>query len=228
MDYLDTALKLIIGLAALLVVIRLLGKKEMGQFTPLDFIYALLLGSIIEESLYDKKTTILLMLFQMGIWAAAIYFVEVVIQRNEKMRNLIKGRPSIIIKNGEIHSEQMKKNHLEFEQIRQLLRQQGIFTLREVRDLYLEPGGTISVKKWSEFETLSANALGIDLDDEAPSIVLVDKGKIKEDMLQFIGKTKKWLLKNLSEEGYTNVEDIFYCEWTETDGFFIKTYKMVR
>lgn len=224
MDYLDTALKLIIGLAALLVVIRILGKKEIGQFTPLDFIYALLLGSIIEESLYDKKTTIWLMLFQMGIWAAAIYFVEVVIQKNDRLRKLIKGKPSIIIKNGEFDSEQIKKNHLELEQIRQMLRQQGVFTLREVRDLYLEPGGTISVKKWNDYEPPAANTLGLEVEDDAPSVLLIDDGKIEEDMLQFIGKTKKWLLKNLAEEGHTNLEKIYYCEWSKTDGFFIKTY----
>ena len=53
--YLDTLLKLVIGLCALLVVVRLLDKKELAQLTPYDFVYTLVLGGILEESLIDEK-----------------------------------------------------------------------------------------------------------------------------------------------------------------------------
>ena len=57
MTYIEIASKLFFGLLALLVVTRLLGKKEMSQLTPFDFIYSIVLGGILEESIYDNKVS---------------------------------------------------------------------------------------------------------------------------------------------------------------------------
>lgn len=68
MIYLEIATKLVIGLAGLLAVARLLGKKEMSQVTPFDFIYALVLGGILEEGIYDKKVSIWQILYAICLW----------------------------------------------------------------------------------------------------------------------------------------------------------------
>lgn len=224
MLYLDTVIKLALGLSALLAVTRLLGKKEMGQFTPFDFVYALILGALLEESLYDDKISIWQMLFGVAVWAVLIYIVEVLVGKNDKLRDILKGSSSRLMKDGKLDIEKMKKNHIEMEQLRTMLRQQGVFSLKEVRDIYLETSGSISIKKYSSAEPPTAEMLQMDVEDEDPTILLVDEGKVEEDMLKFIGKTADWLLVQLKKEGYSDVEDILYAEWSETGGFFIKTY----
>lgn len=224
MDYLETTLKLLTGLLALLFIIRLLGKKELGQFSPFDFIYLLLLGSVIEEALYDEKVSVWLMLYNLALWTICIYIIEKIAQKNDVLKRLLKGSPAIIMQNGKFDLQMMEKNHLEFEQIRQKLRQQGIFSLREVRDLYLEPNGMISVMKKAEFEPPSAAALKIKLQDEAPSIILIEEGMIKEKNLREIKQSKEWLVLELNKLGHSHIEDVLYCEWSKTEGFLIKTY----
>lgn len=224
MDYLQITLKLIIGLGALLVVTRLLGKKEMGQFTPFDFIYALILGALLEETIYEHKTPVWQMLFGIVVWAVLIYTVEVLVMKNEKLRKLLKGSSSRLMKNGKLDLNKMKKNHIEMEQLRTMLRQKGIFSLEEVRDIYLEASGNISIKKYADFEPPTAEILKLKVYDEDPTILLVDEGKIEEDMLKFIGKSKDWLHKQLQKEGYSSIDHILYAEWSEAKGFFVKTY----
>lgn len=224
MDYLQTTVKLLTGLLALLFIIRLLGKKELGQFSPFDFIYLLLLGSVIEEALYDEKVSVWLMLYTLALWSVCIYVIEKAAQKNDVLKRLLKGSPAIIMQNGTFDLKMMKKNHLEFEQIRQELRQQGIFSLREVRDLYLEPNGMISVMKKAEFEPPSAASMEIELQDEAPSIILIEEGIIKEKNLSDIKQSKEWLTQKLNQLGHFHIEDVLYCEWSKTKGFFIKTY----
>ncbi|CAM4100775.1 DUF421 domain-containing protein [Lederbergia lenta] len=224
MEFLDTALKLVLGLLALLVVTRLLGKKEMAQITPFDFVYALVLGGLLEESLYDKKITIWSFLFAVLIWAILIYIIEVIAVKNDRIKKILKGEPSVIVKNGQLDTNAMKKNHLEMEQLRTMLRQQGVFSLREVRDLYLEPSGNISIQKYSSSEPPTAAMLHMEVKDEAPSVLLIDEGKIKKEILQFAGKTTNWLQDELKKEGYAAIENIFFAEWSATDGFYIKTY----
>lgn len=223
MLYLDTVIKLALGLGALLAVTRLLGKKELGQFTPFDFVYALILGSLLEESLYDHKISIWQMLFGVAVWAVLIYIVEILVGKNDKLRRLFKGSSTRLMKDGKLDLEKLKKNHIEMEQLRTMLRQKGIFSLKEVRDLYLETSGTISVKKYSSAEPPTAEMLQVEVKDEAPSILLVDNGRVQEDMLQFIGKTADWLQEQLKKEGCSDMSNILYAEWSETEGFFILT-----
>lgn len=66
---LDTSitLKIVIGLFALLVVIRLLGKKELSQLTPFDFVYILVLGSLVEEMIYDELVTVWELLYAVAL-----------------------------------------------------------------------------------------------------------------------------------------------------------------
>lgn len=67
MLYFSIILKLVIGLAALVFVTRLLGKSRMSQVTPLDFVYALILGGTVEETIYHQDHTIPQMLFSIAI-----------------------------------------------------------------------------------------------------------------------------------------------------------------
>lgn len=127
MLYLDTVIKLALGLGALLAVTRLLGKKELGQFTPFDFVYALILGSLLEESLYDHKISIWQMLFGVAVWAVLIYIVEILVGKNDKLRRLFKGSSTRLMKDGKLDLEKLNKNHIEMEQLRTMLRQKEYF-----------------------------------------------------------------------------------------------------
>ncbi|MEX6699111.1 DUF421 domain-containing protein [Peribacillus frigoritolerans] len=195
MIYLEIATKLVIGLAGLLAVARLLGKKEMSQVIPFDFIYALVLGGILEEGIYDKKVSIWQILYAICLWGISVYIIEICAQKSDCMKKLLKGHPSLIIRNGELDIKQMKKNHLEIEQVRTMLRKQGVFTLREVRDLYLEPGGDISVKLHSKAGSITPDMLDLNPRDEAPSILVIEEGKIKEEELRSVKKSKNGFWK---------------------------------
>lgn len=224
MDYLLIGMKLIIGLIALMVVIRLLGKKHLAEMTPYDIIYLIMFGGILEEALYDKKVSIWMFLFSITVWAVAIYAIEKLVAKSNRLRILLKGEPDQLISDGKINRKAFKKNQLEMEQVRTMLRQQGIFSLREVRDMYIEPGGQVSINQYAQYKSVVAGDLGIEKKEEEPSALLIDEGELKPEVLNAIGKSEQWLLGEISEEGYHQVEDILYCEWSETDGFFIKGF----
>ena len=224
MTYVDIGIKLVFGLVALLVVTRLLGKKEMSQLTPFDFIYSIVLGGILEESIYDDKVSGLHVWFAAAVWGIMLYGIEKLSKSYDKFRILVKGETSILIRDGEFNIKELDKNHLEMEQLRVMLRQQGVFSLREVRDLYLEPGGTVSLRKYAKQDNVTPSMLGIEPEDESLNFLFIDEGEINEAILKYTGKSKEWLYDELQKEGYGNIKEILYAEWSETDGFFIKTY----
>ncbi|MFC5603424.1 DUF421 domain-containing protein [Sporosarcina koreensis] len=224
MDYLINGMKLVIGLITFMVVIRLLGKKHLAEMTPYDIIYLIMFGGILEETLYDNKISIWMFLFSMVVWATAIFAIEKLVAKFDPLRILLKGEPDQLISNGKINRKAFKKNQLEMEQIRTMLRQQGIFSLREVRDMYIEPGGQISINPFARYKSVVADDLDLNKKEEEPSVLLIDEGALKTEVLHAIGKSEQWLREGIGEEGYNNVKEILYCEWSETDGFFIKGF----
>ena len=224
MAYIEIGSKLFFGLIALLVVTRLLGKKSMSQLTPFDFIYSIVLGGILEESIYDDKVSPLHLWFAVAVWGVMLFIIEILSQKYDKIRILLKGEASILVKDGALNVQELNKNHLEMEQLRVMLRQQGVFSLREVKDLYLEPGGTVSLKKYAKSDTVTPEMLNLNPKDESLNFLFIDEGEINESILNYVGKSKKWLHDELAKEGYANIQEILYAEWSESEGFFIKTY----
>ncbi|MER2088452.1 MAG: DUF421 domain-containing protein [Sporosarcina sp.] len=222
--YLDLLLKLVIGLAALMIVIRLLGKKELAQLTPYDFVYTLILGGILEESLFDEKIKITHFLFAIALWAVLIYLIERATKKWNPLRILLKGEPVKLISNGTLDMQKFNKHHLEMEQLRSALRRQGVFSLREVRDLFLEPGGDITINKYVKYQPVTNGELKEEVKDEEPTVLLIDEGEVKEEVLSFAGKDRKWLMDELAKKGYFDLDEIAYGEWSSTEGLFIKMY----
>lgn len=204
------ALKLVFGLLGLLLVVRLIGKKSLSNITPFDLVYTLVLGGILEESIYDDKVNIGHLLFALSLWAVMIYFIERVVQRNDRVNRLLKGEPSILVKNGQMNVKELSKNHIEMEQLRTMLRQQQCFSLENAHHVVLENAGQISVIKKSE-------------DDKVMSIMVIDEGVIQDRVLQTNELEKIWLIENLKQEGYVSLESILYAEWSEEKGFYVVT-----
>lgn len=207
---LSISLKLVFGLVSLMLVTRVLGKKALADVTPFDLIYTLVLGGILEESIYDDKLNIGHLVFALFLWAALIYIIERIVQKNTRVSRLLKGEPSVIIRDGVINLKALSKNHIEIEQLRTMLRQQQCFSLENAKHVILESAGQFSVLKKSQ-------------EDSYISSMLVDNGIIQDRVLETHGLTRKWLLDNLNKEGYTILHEIIYVEWSTEKAFYILT-----
>ncbi|WP_339317521.1 DUF421 domain-containing protein [Oceanobacillus sp. FSL W7-1304] len=219
------SIKVICGLLALLLVVRLLGKKELSQITPFDLVYLLVLGGLLEESIYDDLVTVWQVLYAIGLWAVLIYIIELIVRRFDRMRTVIKGEPSIIIKDGELDVKTLKKNKLESEQLRTMLRQQGIFSLQEVKYAVLEPSGQLSVLKNELSSPVTAEMLSIKPKKATLTHLLVDEGRIEKKALKNIQKDERWLRAQLAEKGYKDLSKIYYAEWSSVNGIVVRGVK---
>ncbi|WP_313551976.1 DUF421 domain-containing protein [Aerococcus sp.] len=207
---LSISLKLVFGLVSLMLVTRVLGKKALADVTPFDLIYTLVLGGILEESIYDDKINIGHLVFALFLWGVLIYLIERIVQKNTKVSRLLKGEPSVIISDGVINLKALSKNHIEMEQLRSMLRQQQCFSLENAKHVILESAGQVSVLKKSQ-------------ENNHIALMLVDHGIIQDRVLETHGLTRKWLLDNLNKESYTILHEIIYVEWSADKAFYILT-----
>lgn len=209
--YIGILLKLFVGFFGAIIVMRIVGKKALSDLTPYDIIYSIILGGIVQEGLYDDAVHIGHILFALLIWGVVIYSVEILLQKRDSVIRQVKGSSAVLIYKGDINLEEFRRNHVEMEQMRTMLRKEGCFSLREVDYVVMEPNGQVSIMKNEEIERHF-------------TYMLVDEGVAEEQSLQSIGRDKKWLYDELINLGYPSIQEIAYAEWSEENDFYIKSY----
>lgn len=224
-DMMMYALKLTLGLVGVMIVLRLMGKKELAQITPLDFVYALILGGIIEESLYDATVPVYEMLFSLFFWALLIFVLEKITLKSRGFKNITQGEPELLIKNGEIDIKAMEKNNMDVDEVRMLLRMKDVFSLSDVKYGVLEESGQLSVMQYAGGEPPTRSEIIEDYSENSMPELLIDTGKVEYKRLERLGVDENWLREKIKEDTGEDLEDIYFAEWDQKNGFFIQKHQ---
>ncbi|WAA13089.1 DUF421 domain-containing protein [Fervidibacillus halotolerans] len=225
MEFVRIASELIVGYFALLILTKFLGKTQLSQITAFDFISALVLGELVGNALFDEQIGIGKILFVLSLWGLLVFGTEMVTQKFRKTRPFLEGGPSIVIQNGKIVYEALKKNHLDLDQLQHLLRSKDVFSIKQCEFAILETDGTISVMKKPDYECVTKKDMQIQTNPPSLSYPLILDGEIVDENLQTIGWDEKKLKKELAKLGFTNINDILYCEWEKEQRLYIQEYE---
>ncbi|OLO42648.1 hypothetical protein BTR23_01150 [Alkalihalophilus pseudofirmus] len=220
--YLTT--ELIVGFFALLVITKVLGKTQITQLTPFDFISALVLGELVGNAIYDKEIGVPYVLYAVFIWGTLIYSVEWLTQKFKATRSILEGNPAIVIREGKIDYQQLKKNHLDINQLQHLLREKDVFSVREVAYGILEANGSVSILKKSNYDLPNKQELNLSPQKIYLPVTLILDGEILYNNLKASGYNLTWLKQQLSSHGVTDEKDVLFAEWLEGDSLYINTY----
>ena len=207
--YIAIALKLITGMIGILVFLRIAGKAQMAQITPLDTVSAFVIGALVGGVLYNPDMSMWHILFALTVWTLFNMLIRFAM-RSARLRHFIKGESVFLVKDGAINFKNFKRNSLEMEQFRLLLRQKGSFSMFDAEDVIFETNGAVTV--------LPPN-------HTAPSFLLVNNGAIIESTLDQCNRSKTWVLSNIVHNGFESPSELFCMEWTPRKGFYFVTYE---
>jgi uncharacterized membrane protein YcaP (DUF421 family) len=214
--------KLVTAMVGLWLITKLLGKKEISQLTAFDFVSSLMLSEIVGNTIYDKDVHLSELFYALILWTAMSLFLEKLVQFFPGLNKRLNGRADIIISDGKVDFRAMKRNNLDFDQLHTLLREQNIFTMREVAFAVFETNGNISVMKKSSAEGITREDLKLPEKPLSLPMVLVENGRVQRDRLTRLGKDEQWLLSELQKNGVNRIQDVLYCEWSEIEGIYIQ------
>ena len=221
MGFGQLAVELIVGFFCLLLFTRLIGKTQITQLTAFDFISALIMGELLGNAIYDDDTGVVKILFAITVWGLLIFAIQLVGQKSIICRNLLEGKPSLVINKGIIDRQALKKDRMNVNELQTLLRDKDVFSVREVDYAILEPNGALTVIRKPEFDTPTLKDLNLPLNPKSLPMLVVSDGKIIYEDLQKINKDESWLKKELKKQGFKNINDIFFAEWREEDGLYV-------
>ena len=197
--------KILVGMLGVLIFLRISGKTQMAQLTPLDSVNAFVLGALVGESIYSPEMSVWYLVLALGVWTVFNMLIRVLL-RFKHLRRLIKGDTVMIVRDGKIDLREFRRNGLEMEQFRTMLRENGIFSMLEVDDVRFETNGRLTVSRRG---------------DRSQSYLLVNNGAVLESSLRNAGKSEQWLKESLGKLGYDDPGDLFCVEWTPSQGFYV-------
>ncbi|TYS90863.1 DUF421 domain-containing protein [Rossellomorea aquimaris] len=218
------AIELIVGYFALLILTKILGKTQITQISAFDFISALILGELVGNSLYDGKITVLPILAAIFIWGSLIFFTEYFTQKSRRFRHMLEGTPALVINKGKINFDELKKNHLDLNQLQHLLRAKDIFSVRECEFALLESDGTLSVIRKPLYEIVQRQDLNIPAKNASLPLSLIVDGEIVYDNLKLAEQREDWLLSEIKKQGFLSSKDVMYAEWEEGESLLVQGY----
>ncbi|WP_349410762.1 DUF421 domain-containing protein [Pseudalkalibacillus sp. SCS-8] len=221
-------LELILGFAGLFIVTRLLGKTQISQITPFDFISSLILGELLGNAIYDENVHIFSILYALIVWGLLIFLIEFWTQKKKGVRGLLEGQPVIVIHKGKLVYPALKKSKLDINQLQGLIRQKGYFTIYDVEYAILETNGTVSVLPKSNVDMVKREDMELPEEEVTLPISLILDGEIVYDNLQELGRNEAWLKKKLLEKDIVHVGDVLHAEWQSPDELFITKHTQAK
>ena len=201
---------------ALLISLRVMGKGEIAEMNSFDLVITFLLAEVASIPMENNNIPILYGIASITALTFMQTFLSYFALKNKKMRNLLSGKPSILINKGKIDYEQLKKERISIYEIFEQLRIQGYFNLKDVQYAILETSGDLSIVPSPSYEDNQFKNF-----KHLPVSLIID-GQIINNSLKSIKKDKKWLLNKLISYNINNYKDVLVCILDEDDKIFIQ------
>ena len=196
--FITIAIKLALGLISLVFVINVTGKGNLAPSSAVDQVQNFVLGGILGGIIYNSSISILQYVVILIIWTILILLLKWLNTNVSVIKQLIDGKPVLIIKNGKLDPEACRSKGLSAADVALKLRSQGVFQLKDVKRAVIEQNGQFIIVRFG---------------DENPKYPIITDGVVQTEILDTIGKSEEWLMEELQKEGYDNVADIFIAEY---------------
>lgn len=200
----------------ILLIFRLMGKREIGELSILDLVVYIMIAEMASMAIENTKDPLVNTLLPISLFVIIQISLAILSLKSKKFRDIVDGKPTIIINNGKIDEKAMRSQRYNFDDLLLQLREKDVGNIADVKYAILEPSGTLSI-----FQKSQGNTDGQEENGNLALPLIVD-GEIQEDNLDMIDKSKVWLLQELKKNGYEDTKDISFCSFQNGE-FYIDT-----
>lgn len=201
-------LRALLFVIVLFITTKLLGKKHISQLSLFEYIAGITLGDIAGEVILNSSLSVMHGILGIFVFAIISYLADVISLKSKTLRNVIEGTGTVLVEDGKLLEENLKKEHYTIDDFSTLLRQKDVFSLSEIEYAVLEPKGMLSVLLKKENRPITPKDLNIKVPSEkAPQTIIMD-GNIVYESLTKAGKTPAWLHMELEKLGVT-LDNVF-------------------
>ena len=210
MEYLKIILRMSFFYFFIILIYRLMGKREVGQLGIVDLIVSILIAELVAISVEDINKSIMTSVIPIICVVILQMFLSYTSLKSGKIRNILDGSPTFIIKNGQINYKEMIKQKYNLDDLLTQLREKGYRSIEEIEYAILENNGKLSVFSYNQNKRKTPLPMPIILD-----------GKVQQDIINKLHKDSDFINKILTEKKL-KISDIFYAFYKDNNVFIIK------
>lgn len=181
----------------IIIGIRLMGKRQVGELEPSELVMSLIIADLAAVPMQDYGIPLLTGLIPILALLALTMMLSVLTMRSLKLRTLLCGRPSIIIRQGVLDVQEMHRNRLTVDELLEELRGNGYTDPSQVYYAILETNGLLSVLPRAAQKPPNNEQLARNVPEHELPLVLVSDGKILDYNLSLLGHDRGWLERQL-------------------------------
>ncbi|MGE7944238.1 DUF421 domain-containing protein [Lysinibacillus xylanilyticus] len=199
-DYLMIIFRTCFLYVFILIIFRLMGKREVGELSVIDLVVSILMAEVAAFALDDFESP----LFNVILPIIILFFIQITSAyfslKSKKFRDLVDGDPVLLIRDGVLLESEMRKQRYNLDDLCQQLRENGTASVTDIAYAYLEPSGNLSVYK---------------KDEKAFVYPLITDGDIQDRHLKILHKDIDWLMAELAKNNIQDSNTVFFCVWED-------------
>ncbi len=208
LDWIEIIVRSCIFLIILFLMTKWLGKKQLAELSFFEYVVGITIGAIAAEVTMGLERHIVHGIIAMSIWTLFPIVIGLISLKNKNVRNFVEGNTTIVIKDGKVLEDNLKKERYSIDELLEELRSKDVFQVSDVEYAVIEPNGSVSVLLKKENQPLTAKDLQLKVRPiKEPQTVIMD-GQVLNEPLSTIALNRGWLYEELEKIG-VSVDNVF-------------------
>ncbi len=212
---------------SLILVMRLMGKRQIGELEISDLVTTFLISEIASLPITDTEIPLSHAIIPIIVLLAFEVAISMLLSKFPRFKFLFSARPSTLIKDGVLQKKALEDARLSFDELFSQLRQQGYDDISQIKYAILEQNGNITVIQKAPYKPPTLEQLKISPEEKGLFHIVIERGKINSHGLKITGYSKDSLLRRLSKEGYTP-RDVYLLMINDADEMRLIPQKDIR
>ena len=208
MEMIKVMLTALLSVAALFVITKIMGHKQVAQLDFFDYVSGITIGSIGAELATELEEPYK-PLIALAIYGGASLLLNLLAHKIPRTRKYINGTPTILMNNGKLYRKNIKQAKLDLSEFMLMCREQGYFDLDEIQTAIFEHNGKLSILPKAANRPATPEDLNITVKAAHIGVEVIMDGRILGENLSRMGRDEKWLEKQIKSQGFRDAKEIF-------------------
>jgi len=205
----------------IIVGIRLMGKRQVGELEPSELVLSLIIADLASVPMQDYGIPLLAGVVPILTLLSITMILSVLTMKSVRFRALLCGRPSIVVRDGLVDQKEMRKCRLTVDELLEELRCKGYTDLAAVKYAVLETNGQLSILPYANQKPPTARQMKVSVEEGGLPLVVVSDGRVLDHNLRALGHDRAWLDKQLRRRDCAGPEGVFLLLVDQSDAIYL-------
>lgn len=217
-------LRTIILFIVVVVSLRIMGKRQIGQLQPYELVVAIMISELASLPMQDTRIPLIHGVIPIITLLVIQIFISLIELKSSKAHSLIDGKPCIIINKGKLVISELKNQVFTVNDLLEELRINGYFNIEDIEYAILETNGQLSIVPKGDMDPVTKKDMNIKSSPKSIPFTIIREGQVIKENLKLLSKDENWLKSELKKQKIKSEKDVFLALMNTEGKLYIQDY----